>query len=114
MASTVPAEMKHIDLSGFAAPEMMRLGAGPTPRPGPGEVLIEVAAAGVNRPDVLQRQGGYPPPKGASPILGLEVAGKVVATGEGTRRWKIGDAVCALVSGGGYAEYCAAPEPQCL
>jgi NADPH:quinone reductase len=76
--------------------------------------LIEVAAAGVNRPDVLQRQGGYAPPPGASDIPGLEVAGRIVAVGEGAGAWKVGDSVCALVAGGGYAEYCAAPAPQCL
>jgi putative PIG3 family NAD(P)H quinone oxidoreductase len=93
---------------------------GATPRPGPGEVLIKVHTAGVNRPDVLQRQGGYPPPPGASPVLGLEVAGTIaaigdgVATGEGAAPWRVGDEVCALVAGGGYAEYCVAPAAQCL
>jgi NADPH2:quinone reductase len=87
---------------------------GATPRPGPGEVLIKVHTAGVNRPDVLQRQGGYPPPAGASPILGLEVAGTIVATGGDAAPWRVGDEVCALVAGGGYAEYCVAPAPQCL
>ena len=77
-------------------------------------MLIEVAAAGVNRPDVLQRKGGYPPPPGASDIPGLEVAGTIVATGAGANTWKIGDRVCALVTGGGYAEYVVAPAPQCL
>jgi NADPH2:quinone reductase len=96
----------------------------PVPVPGPGEVLIEVAAAGVNRPDIMQRQGKYPPPKGASDILGLEVAGRITALGPaGTdepphsalgRVWRPGDEVCALVSGGGYAEFCAAPAVQCL
>ena len=96
----------------------------PVPVPGPGEVLIEVTAAGVNRPDIMQRQGKYPPPKGASDILGLEVAGRIAALGpEGTdgppqsalgRVWSPGDEVCALVSGGGYAEFCAAPGVQCL
>jgi NADPH2:quinone reductase len=112
--ATIPAKMKVIDMKGSGEPEVMQLAEGPVPPPAAGEVLIEVAAAGINRPDVLQRQGGYPPPKGASPILGLEVAGKVVALGPGATRWKVGDAVCALVSGGGYAEYCAAPTPQCL
>src|SRR5436309_11395694 len=86
----------------------------PTPVPGSGEVLIEVAAAGVNRPDVMQRRGKYPPPPGASDIPGLEIAGTVASLGEGARRFAIGDEVCALVSGGGYAEYCVAPEPQVL
>jgi len=103
--------MRFIETSGPGGPEVMRLAEGPAPAPGPDEVLIEVAWAGVNRPDVLQRAGKYPPPPGASPILGLEVAGKVV---KGTGRWKEGDEVCALVAGGGYAEFCAAPAAQCL
>ncbi len=86
----------------------------PTPKPKIGEVLIHVAAAGVNRPDVIQRQGVYPAPPGASDIPGLEVAGRVVACGPGVERYKIGDSVCALVTGGGYAEYCPAPEVQTL
>jgi putative PIG3 family NAD(P)H quinone oxidoreductase len=86
----------------------------PTPAAAAGEVLIKVAAAGVNRPDVMQRQGHYPPPPGASDIPGLEVAGEVAAVGNGVEALKIGDRVCALVSGGGYAEYCAVPAPQCL
>ena len=86
----------------------------PRPSAGPGEVLIEVAAAGVNRPDVMQRKGMYPPPPGASDIPGLEVAGPVVEVGAGVDRWHVGDRVCALVTGGGYAEYCVAPAPQCL
>ena len=86
----------------------------PRPEPGVGEVLIAVAAAGVNRPDVFQRRGRYPPPPGASDIPGLEVAGTIAAIGAGVRDWRIGDAVCALVAGGGYAEYCPAPAPQCL
>jgi putative PIG3 family NAD(P)H quinone oxidoreductase len=106
--------MKFIDMAGSGGPEVMKLAEGEVPAPGAGEVLIEVAAAGVNRPDVLQRQGGYPPPKGASPILGLEVAGRVVALGSGVARWQVGDMVCALLAGGGYAEYCVAPEAQCL
>jgi NADPH:quinone reductase len=103
--------MRFIETSGAGGPEVMKLAEGPAPSPGVGEVLIEVAWAGVNRPDVLQRAGAYPPPPGASPILGLEVAGKVV---KGAGPWKAGDEVCALVSGGGYAELCAAPAPQCL
>ncbi|NQU57484.1 MAG: NAD(P)H-quinone oxidoreductase [Rhodospirillales bacterium] len=86
----------------------------PLPRPGPGEVLVEVAAAGVNRPDILQRQGAYPPPPGASDIPGLEISGSIVALGEGVTDWTIGDDVLALVTGGGYAQYCTAPAPQCL
>ena len=91
----------------------MRVAEGPSPAPGEGEVLIRVAAAGVNRPDLLQRQGKYPPPPGASPVMGLEVAGTIESVGAGAG-WKAGDRVCALVPGGGYAEYCAAPGMQCL
>ena len=86
----------------------------PTPDILPGEVLVKVAAAGVNRPDVMQRQGRYPPPPGASDIPGLEIAGEIAAVGADVKSWRTGDRVCALVSGGGYAEYCAAPAPQCL
>ena len=86
----------------------------PTPTPGSGEVLIKVAAAGVNRPDLMQRRGRYPPPPGASDIPGLEVAGTIDRVGPGVDDWKPGDAACALVAGGGYAEYCVAPAPQCL
>jgi NADPH2:quinone reductase len=86
----------------------------PQPQAAAGEVLIKVAAAGVNRPDVFQRRGRYPPPPGASDIPGLEVAGTIEATGDGVSRWHAGDRVCALVAGGGYAEYCVAPAPQCL
>jgi NADPH2:quinone reductase len=86
----------------------------PKPQPAAGEVLIKVAAAGVNRPDVLQRRGRYPPPPGASDIPGLEIAGTVEAIGDGVTGWSAGDPICALVAGGGYAEYCVAPAPQCL
>ena len=103
--------MRHIAVEKSGGPQGMKLAEGPDPKPGDGEVLIEVAYAGINRPDVLQRQGGYPPPPGASPILGLEVAGKVV---KAAGSWKVGDEVCALVAGGGYAELCTAPAPQCL
>jgi putative PIG3 family NAD(P)H quinone oxidoreductase len=95
-------------------PEVLEAVDMPTPRPGPREVLIQVAAAGVNRPDLMQREGKYPPPPGASDIPGLEVAGAIAACGSGAVRWREGDRVCALVSGGGYAEYCAVPEVQCL
>jgi putative PIG3 family NAD(P)H quinone oxidoreductase len=86
----------------------------PAPTPAAGEVLIKVAAAGVNRPDVMQRLGKYPPPPGASDLPGLEVSGAIEAVGDGVSGWHVGDRVCALVAGGGYAEYCAAPAPQCL
>jgi len=103
-----------IEISQPGEPEVLKPAERPDPVPGPGEVLIRVAAAGVNRPDVLQRRGAYPPPPGASDIPGLEVAGTVAAVGAGVERWRTGDAVCALVSGGGYATMCVAPAPQCL
>ena len=105
--------MKFVDLAHPGGPEVLRLAEAPVPTPGPGEVLIRVYAAGVNRPDLLQRQGNYPPPPGASPILGLEVAGTIAEAGPASR-WKLADAVCALVPGGGYAEYSVTPEPQVL
>ncbi len=92
----------------------MHVAEGPPPVPGPGEILIEVNFAGVNRPDVIQRSGRYPPPSGASPILGLEVAGRVAALGAGVDSWKIGDLVTALVPGGGYAEFCVTPSLHAL
>jgi NADPH2:quinone reductase len=110
----LPAQMRQIEMHGAGAPEVMRPGTGPLPVPKPDEVLIRVRAAGVNRPDIAQRQGSYPPPPGASPLLGLEVAGEVVAAGDAVTTWKTGDRVCALTNGGGYAEYCVAPAPQCL
>ncbi len=106
--------MTAIEIAEPGGPEVLRPVERPRPAPGVGELLIEVAAAGVNRPDVLQRQGGYPPPPGASDIPGLEVAGTVAALGPGAHGWQLGDPVCALVSGGGYAEYCVAPTAQCL
>ena len=95
-------------------PEVLQPIELPTPTPGPREVLIRVAAAGVNRPDVMQREGKYPPPPGASDIPGLEVSGTIAECGPDVERWQVGDRVCALVSGGGYAEYCIAPDVQCL
>lgn len=86
----------------------------PMPAAAPGEVLVKVAAAGVNRPDVMQRQGRYPPPPGASDIPGLEIAGEIIAVADDVKTWSVGDRVCALISGGGYAEFCCAPAPQCL
>jgi len=106
--------MRAIEISAPGGPEVLRVIQRPVPTPAVNEVLIEVAAAGVNRPDVLQRKGGYPPPPGASDIPGLEVAGTIVAAGAGANTWKTGDRVCALVTGGGYAEYVVAPAPQCL
>ncbi len=110
----LPSEMRFVDMKGSGPPEVLVPATGPVPTPQAGEVLVKVAAAGVNRPDVIQRQGHYPPPPGASPIPGLEIAGTVVALGPGATGWKVGDSVCALVTGGGYAEYCPAPAPQCL
>jgi putative PIG3 family NAD(P)H quinone oxidoreductase len=111
---TLPSEMRAVEIKQPGGPEVLVPTRRPVPKPGPDEVLIKVAAAGVNRPDVLQRQGGYNPPPGASDLPGLEVAGEVVAIGPDTKRWKVGDRVAALVAGGGYAEYCVAPGPQCL
>src|SRR5262245_56505636 len=110
----LPAEMTAIAISAPGGPEMLVPQKRPLPQPGPGEVLVKVAAAGVNRPDVMQRQGLYPPPAGATDIPGLEIAGEVVALGAGAARWKLGDQVMALVVGGGYAEYCPAHESHCL
>ena len=110
----LPAEMTAIEITEPGGPEVLRPARRPLPEPGLGEVLIEVAAAGVNRPDVMQRQGAYPPPPGASDLPGLEVSGHVAASGPGAHRYKVGDAVCALTHGGGYAEYCVAPETQAL
>jgi len=110
----VPALMTAIAIRAPGGPEMLVPEERPVPQPAPGEVLVKVVAAGVNRPDVMQRMGHYPPPKGATDIPGLELAGEVVALGPGVQRWKVGDAMTALVVGGGYAEYCAVPEPQAL
>lgn len=111
---TLPAEMTYIAMDGAGAPEVLKPARGPLPEVKPDEVLIRVAAAGVNRPDVAQRQGSYPPPPGASPIVGLEVAGEVVALGAAVQGWRVGDRVCALANGGGYAQFCAVPATQCL
>ena len=106
--------MRVIEISVAGGPEVLIVGSRPKPGVGAGEVLIAVAAAGVNRPDVMQRKGMYPPPAGASDIPGLEIAGTVVAIGEGVVSLAVGHQVCALVTGGGYAEFCVAPEVQCL
>lgn len=111
---SLPSTMRYVDLPTHGGPEVMRLATGPLPQPRTGEILVRVAAAGVNRPDVAQRQGTYPPPKDASPILGLEIAGEVVVLGEGVTDVRIGDHVCALANGGGYAEYCTVPATQAL
>ena len=114
MTQSVPASMKAIEIVEPGGPEMLRPCTRPVPQPGEGEVLVKVAAAGVNFPDVAQRRGNYPPPPGASDLPGLELAGAVVAQGPGVTGPAPGDEICALVSGGGYAEYCAVPVPQCL
>ncbi len=106
--------MFYIDHGKGGAAAVMKPADGPSPQPQAGEVVIEVNYAGVNRPDVLQRSGSYPPPPGASPILGLEVAGRVCAVAADVKQWRVGDLVCALTPGGGYAEYCAVPAPHCL
>ncbi|MEB0059746.1 NAD(P)H-quinone oxidoreductase [Variovorax sp. LG9.2] len=106
--------MKRIVHGAGGNADVMQLVDDERPIPGPGEVLIEVHVAGVNRPDVLQRSGNYPPPKGASPYLGLEVAGVIAATGDGVDAWRVGDRVCALTPGGGYADYCVADARHCL
>jgi NADPH2:quinone reductase len=114
MATTLPQSMTYIAHGAGGGPEVLVPATGPLPSPKADEVLIRVLAAGVNRPDVQQRSGSYPPPPGASPIIGLEVAGEVVAAGPEAAPWTVGDKVCALTNGGGYAEYCVAPAPQCL
>lgn len=106
--------MRYIDYGEGGGPEVLRLATAPRPVAGPGEVLIRIAFAGINRPDCGQRIGRYPPPPGASPILGLEVSGSIHAVGPGVEGWQVGDLVCALVPGGGYAEYCTAPAAHCL
>lgn len=111
---SLPVSMQFVEASSSGALEVMRLASGPLPAIGDHDVLIRVAYAGVNRPDVIQRQGNYAPPPGASPVMGLEVAGEIVAVGSGVTQWARGDAVCALTPGGGYAEYCAAPAAHCL
>ena len=114
MTRILPTQMRAIEIARPGGPEVLRLAQRPVPVAAAGEVLIEVATAGVNRPDVLQRKGGYAPPPGASDIPGLEVAGTIIALGAQVTGWKIGDEVCALVTGGGYAEFVNAPAVQCL
>jgi NADPH:quinone reductase len=111
---SLPEKMRYVALAAPGAPEVMHLADGPLPELKSGEILVKVEAAGVNRPDVAQRQGTYPPPKDASPILGLEVAGTVAAIAPDVDGFSIGDPVCALANGGGYAEYCAVPAGQAL
>ena len=113
-AAAIPRSMTAIEIAEPGGPGVLVPAEREVPEPGPGEVLVAVEAAGVNRPDVMQRQGLYPPPPGASDIPGLEIAGTVAALGDGVDAPAIGSRVCALVSGGGYAEYCTAPAPLCL
>lgn len=112
--SCLPDRMRAVEIAAPGGPEVLRLAERPLPQPQAGEVLIRVRAAGVNRPDCLQREGRYAPPPGASDIPGLEVAGEVAALGQGVPDWAVGDKVCALLAGGGYAEYAAVPAGQCL
>lgn len=114
MRSSLPDSMQVIEISRPGGPEVLHVAMRPVPRPKSSQVLIRVAAAGVNRPDCFQRSGNYPPPSGDSDLPGLEVAGTVVECGEEVRQWKPGDQVCALTPGGGYAQYCATPAGQCL
>ena len=106
--------MRAVEVSKPGPPDVLVAGDRPTPVPAACQVLIKVAAAGVNRPDVMQRMGHYPPPPGITDIPGLEIAGAIEAMGADVHGWRVGDRVCALVAGGGYAEYCVAPAPQCL
>src|SRR5258705_1171605 len=110
----LPAQLPVIGISKPGGPEELLPETRPVPTPGPGEILIKVIAAGVNRPDVAQRSGSYPPPPGASDLPGLEVAGEVVAVGPGDTRHKLGDKVMSLVAGGGYAQYCIAQDAQAM
>jgi len=112
--ASLPSEMNAIEITRPGGPEVLQPTRRPRPEPGRCEVLIQVDAAGVNRPDVMQRQGKYPPPPGAPDIPGLEVAGRIAAVGPDVERWKLGDRVCALLPGGGYAEYAVAATDLCL
>ena len=114
MSRDLPQQMQAVEMSAPGGPEVLRVTTRPVPAPGAGEVLIKIAAAGVNGPDMMQRKGLYPPPAGASDLLGLEVSGEVVAAGGEVNRWKVGDRVAALTNGGGYAEYCAVDAQHCL
>ncbi len=114
MNNQIPTTMTAIEITEPGGPEVLKPVTRPVPQPAKGEVLVRVQAAGVNRPDVMQRKGNYPPPKGITDIPGLEIAGTVAALGKGVSGWSVGDDLCALVAGGGYAEYCTAPAPQCL
>src|SRR4051794_30024969 len=106
--------MKAVEITAPGGPEVLKLTERPQPQPQTNEILIKVVAAGVNGPDIMQRKGLYPPPPGASDLPGLEVAGEVVGVGQAVKRWKVGDFVCALTNGGGYAQFCVADAEQCL
>ena len=110
----IPPEMRVVLASGAGGPEVLGIGLRPIPSPGPGQVLVRVAAAGVNGPDMMQRKGLYPPPKGSSDLLGLEVSGRVEMCGPGVSGWAVGDELCGLTDGGGYAEYCVVDGAHCL
>src|SRR5271156_2816638 len=111
----LPEFMRAIDITTPGGPEVLRLATFPVPKPRTGEVLIQTVAAGINRADLMQRQGHYPPPPGVSRILGMEVSGHIAELGPGaSSRWRGGDEVCALLGGGGYAEFCTVPEGQCM
>jgi NADPH2:quinone reductase len=112
--ASAPETMTAIEITKPGAPDVLQPRTLPVPKPGSGQILVKVAAAGVNRPDVAQRTGAYPPPPGHSPLPGLEIAGEVAATGPGVSRWKVGDKVCALVNGGGYAQYTIAEDSVAL
>ena len=114
MSSNLPKDMQVVEISAPGKPDVLRSATRAVPVPAAGEVLIKVAAAGVNGPDMMQRKGLYPAPAGASDLLGLEVSGEIVALGSGVARWKTGDKVTALTNGGGYAEYCAVEAQHCL
>jgi NADPH2:quinone reductase len=114
MSNALPSSMKYIALPAPGGPDNLVLAETAPPAAAPGHVVVKVAYAGVNGPDIMQRKGLYPPPQGASKVLGLEIAGEVVAVGENTARWRVGDVVCALTNGGGYAEYCSVLGEHCL
>ena len=114
MSPTLPQQMKAVEISAPGGPDVLRVTSRPVPQPSAEEVLVKVFATGVNGPDMMQRKGLYPPPAGASDLLGLEVAGEVVAVGEKVKRWSVGDKVTGLTNGGGYAEYCPVDARHCL
>lgn len=114
MTAQIPETMTVIEITEPGGAEVLAVGNRPVPQPKPGEVLVKVTAAGVNGPDIVQRKGLYPPPKGASDLLGLEISGIVAAVGSDVTEWSLGDEVCALTNGGGYAEYCTVLAPHCI